>query len=135
MPWKKTLKGLIAYNMSTYFFRCPNTGQRMQGLRGVRPYMSGCDEPIEGHRKFCRAKSCSSAGPPGEPLPRDRIKNLLRKMKMVPLRVVTWPKDNKIPLLSFVVLRQALQPRNRLSNDGVELGHVSTVTYRALRKG
>jgi hypothetical protein len=60
---------------------------------------------------------------------------LLRKMKMVPLRVVTWPKDNKIPLLSFVVLRQALQPRNRLSNDGVELGHVSTVTYRALRKG
>jgi hypothetical protein len=56
-------------------------------------------------------------------------------MKMVPLRVVTWPKDNKIPLLSFVVLRQALQPRNRLSNDGVELGHVSTVTYRALRKG
>ena len=33
----------------------------------------GYDKPIAGHRKFCRVKSCSSAGPPASPS-LDRIK-------------------------------------------------------------
>ena len=46
--------------------------------------MSGYDKPIAGQGKFCRAKSCSSAGPAASSLPRED-KNLLREMKMVPL--------------------------------------------------
>ena len=42
------------------------------------------------YAEICRAKSCSSAGPSGEPLP-GYDKNLLRKMKMVPLPVGAWP--------------------------------------------
>ena len=38
MPWKKNpCKGLIAHNMSTYLFRCPNTGPRVQGLSAEVP--------------------------------------------------------------------------------------------------
>ena len=36
-------------------------------------FMSGYDKPIAGPRKFCRAKSCSSVGAPGDPS-LDRIK-------------------------------------------------------------
>ena len=53
--------------------------------------MSEYDKPIAGHRKFCRVKSCSSAGPAANSPPRED-KNLLREMKMVPLPVGASPK-------------------------------------------
>ena len=51
--------------------------------------MSGCDKPIAGHRKFWRAKSCSSEGPPGS-FPLDRIK-ICGKRKNGPPGVGAWP--------------------------------------------
>ena len=66
--------------------------QPLGGVRGQQRLMSGHDEAIAGPRKFCPAKSCSSVGPPGESPPRQD-KNLLRKMKMGPLRVGAWPND------------------------------------------
>ena len=50
--------------------------------------MSGYDKHIAGHRKFCRAKSCSSADPPGEP------SLAMRKMKMVPVPGGAWPNTS-----------------------------------------
>ena len=51
--------------------------------------MSGYDKPTAGHRRFCRVKSCSSAGPPTSPS-LDRI--IAAKNENGPPPVLTWPK-------------------------------------------
>ena len=54
--------------------------------------MSDQDKPECGHMKLCGEKVDDPRARPGSS-PLDRSKNLLRKIKMVPLRVGAWPSQ------------------------------------------
>ena len=81
--YSPSLAAVCLCRESTYVF-----GPSRRRSASATKTHAGYDKPTAGHKKFCRAKSCSSAGPPASP-PSIGLK-FAAKIKWSPSGWVTW---------------------------------------------